>query len=181
MAGSLSFFWKKVVLRNGVWEEPRGFWNAAQKVVALSGKPAVRKRVVIPKLVTSGTQPRPTLIWTWEEQPTPVSLTVHIDGPEGLVILEKYCDKPTSTTDIAPTGTHINAGFHQYLSCLSPFELNSVAAKVHSTPATAVGLDGNGEPAIDSSGSWVDGRFYKLWARNTSNASDVTVVVDIES
>lgn len=179
MAGQLTVKTKIITQRGGVAEPDRGDFEKA-KAIEIVGEPAVTRRIVIPKRVTSGTQALPTLLWSWEEFPDAKFVSIRLAEKEGIVRIAEYRDKPLSTTDITPAGTHKNQ--NQYdLSCFCPQFKNAITCLVDSTPANACGLDGEGYPLLLSGETAVEGRFYKAWAINPSTTKDVTVEVIVES
>lgn len=143
--------------------------------VPIAGGPFQSQRFTIPAISDTDPWPDPTLIWSWENSPTPKLIVAQLRSGVGFVRLALMRDIPTSDTDITPSGTGVKWTEHP-LAGHSEFKLNTVACASISSASTFLGQDGDGFPNILSD-SAVDARFYKIYARNTSYTADATLEV----
>ena len=117
----------------------------------------------------------PTLLWSYTEGGGDFAfVALQLADGAGTCQISWLADKPTSTTDTTPLGTHKNCG-HKKLSCHAPEFFTIAETQVHATAATAVGLDGDGFPSLLTDASTVAGRIYKIWARNDSTTDEVRI------
>jgi len=153
-----------------------------KKLVTIAGTMCEHnRRVTIPKRTPTSPQPEPTVLWEWKPgKPLFESLYVQISDPAGFVYIEVLADKPTSDSDLAPSGTHEHS-MTLGLSCWSPFHLNTPWTLVHPTLATAAGLDADDFPAVMTDPASVAGAIYKVRARASSTEADVPVDVFVDA
>lgn len=105
------------------------------------------------------------LLWVWTaNDPDFAMFRLEIVGGEGYLDLYWQVDKPTSTTDSTPLGTCLKWNEADF-SCDTEFVLNTQVARANPTLATAAG-DSAGLPLMAASGGTVDGRIYKIMAKN---------------
>lgn len=148
------------------------------KSVATTGRfEVLQKHVLAPW--TGSPLPSPTVIFDAAEAAYNYQfLSVHLVGGSGFAWLAGEIDRPVSASNLAPVGggtyrDMIKAG----LSCWTPYIINTPLNLVHATAARRYELDGNGFPAILTDAGTVEGRLYKLWARNASDSTPAVLLV----
>lgn len=153
-------------------------WDLREPIKPVSATGDFRKvaSITLPKSAT-----RPVLLWSSAENQQFEMIALKLLNQSGYVRVAWEVNKPVSATDLTADGTTHRRINQADLSCFAPFVLSSDEAPVHPTIATAAGVDGNGEPAILTSGSTVSGRVYKLWAINTSTTADAEIAVYVKN
>lgn len=114
-------------------------------------------------------------LWAYTEGDTFEMIALVIQGQEGYLQLAWEVNKPTSTTNFAPDGTTHRRINQCDMSCFAPFVLSADECLVNPVLADATGLDGSSLPSIFSDAGTIDGRVYKLWAKNPSLTDAVKV------
>lgn len=160
-------FWASYI-KGGRLEERIGDPQAALAEVSTPGTGKLVREVTIAAGDTA-------VLWEWADLNDfeLVALLIRDSGYAHLAIL---ADKPTSASDSTPLGTH--ESWRQIdLSCKIPFLLNTDAALVNPVAADDNG-DTAGLPTIFSDAGTVDGKVYKIAAKNPA-AATADVVVEV--
>lgn len=100
-------------------------------------------------------------------------LALQLVNGAGFVHVAWMVDKPTSSVNLAPAGTHQRV-CEQDLSCHTPLILNTAFARVHPTLSVAAGMSG-GFPTVLTDAGTVEGRVYQVFIKNQSTTTDVYV------
>lgn len=159
-------FWLAYVL-GGRLKERVGDPGAELAEVSTPGDGHLARRVTIAAGETA-------VLWKWADL-NDFEVVVLLISDSGYANIAVLADKPTSASDSTPLGTH--ESWRQFdLSCKIPFILNTDAALVNPVAADDNG-DTAGLPTIFSDAGTVDGKVYKIAAKNPDDADDVTIEV----
>ncbi len=141
------------------------------KTVVTVSPYGVYRRVKLPANAST-----PTLLWDASDNAYGFQFfACQLAYQTGYAHLSWIVDNPTSSSNLAPAGTHQRTNEID-LSCWTPFIMNTAYALVHATLATAAGVSG-GKPQILTDAGKVQGRVYSIWAINQSTTTDIWIDV----
>ncbi len=133
------------------------------------------RRIILPAW-TGSPLPDPTLLFDAADNGYAFQwVAFALVGGHGFAHLAMLADKPVSSSDLSPAGTHERVAQID-LTCTCPLVINTPLARVHPTLATAAGMSG-GYPHILWDVGTVEGRWYRAWARNQSTTTPIQVDV----
>lgn len=166
MTAELRFTWGGVVLRDGT-TIPFGTLPL-EKTVAANGYNIRHRLIPVPAagVVT---------LWKYDayrrELPDFVYWAV---GPEGSGVIDVawLVDTPTSTTNLAPTGSNRRVYTERH-SCVAPWQKDSALARINTTSVSnhnAIDVNGQLNVLTGLTGANADGRIYQLDVRNPGDA-----------
>ncbi len=159
-------FWISYI-KGGRLEERIGDPGAQLAEVTMPGTGKLVREITIAAGAT-------TTLWEYADLNDFETVVLLVRG-SGYLNLAIKADKPTSSTDSTPLGTH--ESWRQIdISCKVPFLLNTDAALVHDNPLLDNG-DSGGMPTILSDAGTEDGKVYKIVAKNPSTTASVVVEV----
>lgn len=163
MPGTLRFYsWGHI--DSTINDNSFGVANAPHKEIALT---ADTVRLLDELVVNVG---ETVTIWAYDaNRPAFDLLWLSCLGGAGYLELAWFTDEPTSSSNLAAKNTCPSWDFLD-LSCHAPFVMTGIVQKVNPTMTNSHG-DTAGNPTRWTSGTTVQGRVYKVLARNPSNAT----------